>query len=52
MLLNQDFYGKKWPSMTDEEKMIWKYQRYSAGLFGQYLSGMDNVGKRVLDYLE
>lgn len=37
--------------MTDEEKMIWKYQRYMQDYLGCISSVDDNVG-RVLDYLD
>ncbi|HCO85493.1 MAG TPA: sulfatase, partial [Arenibacter sp.] len=48
--INQDF-REKWPTMTDEEKMIWKYQRYMQDYLGSISSVDDNVG-RVLDYLD
>lgn len=48
--INQDFQ-QNWPSMTDEEKMKWKYQRYMQDYLGTISSIDDNVG-RVLDYLE
>jgi len=47
--INDDF-RKNWPSMTDREKMIWKYQRYMQDYMGTISSVDDNVG-RVLDYL-
>jgi len=46
-----DFFKKNWPSMTDEEKMKWKYQRYMQDYLGTISSVDDNVG-RVLDYLD
>ena len=42
---------EKWPSLTDREKMIWKYQRYMQDYLGSISSVDDNVG-RVLDYLD
>lgn len=48
--INQDFQ-QNWPSMTDEEKMKWKYQRYMQDYLGTISSVDDNIG-RVLDYLE
>lgn len=48
--INSDF-KKNWPSMTDREKMIWKYQRYMQDYLGTISSVDDNVG-RVLDYLD
>lgn len=48
--INADF-KKNWPSMTDREKMIWKYQRYMQDYLGTISSVDDNVG-RVLDYLD
>ena len=48
--INQEF-KEKWPTMTDEEKMIWKYQRYMQDYLGSISSVDDNVG-RVLDYLD
>ncbi|MCL6274324.1 sulfatase [Muricauda sp. 2012CJ35-5] len=44
-------FKKRWPSMSDEEKMIWKYQRYMQDYLGCISSVDDNVG-RVLDYLD
>ncbi len=46
-----DYFRKNWPSMTDREKMIWKYQRYMQDYLGTISSVDDNVG-RVLDYLD
>jgi arylsulfatase A-like enzyme len=48
--INEDF-REKWPSMTDKEKMTWKYQRYMQDYLGSISSVDDNVG-RVLDYLD
>ncbi len=48
--INQDF-KTRWPSMTDKEKMIWKYQRYMQDYLGSISSVDDNVG-RFLDYLD
>jgi arylsulfatase A-like enzyme len=44
-------FKTRWPSMTDEEKMRWKYQRYLQDYLACIASVDDNVG-RVLDYLE
>jgi len=48
--INKDFKDN-WPSMSDREKMIWKYQRYMQDYLGTISSVDDNVG-RVLDYLD
>ncbi|MDB9713229.1 sulfatase [Flavobacteriaceae bacterium] len=40
-----------WPSMTSEEKMKWKYQRYIQDYLACISSVDDNVG-RVLSYLD
>ena len=40
-----------WPSMTSEEKMKWKYQRYIQDYLACISSVDDNVG-RVLNYLD
>lgn len=45
------WFKANWPSLTDEEKMKWKYQRYMQDYLGCISSVDDNVG-RVLDYLE
>ncbi len=45
------WFKANWPGMTNEEKMIWKYQRYMQDYLGTISSVDDNVG-RVLDYLE
>lgn len=46
----QDF-KTRWPSMSDQEKRSWKYQRYMQDYLGCIASVDDNVG-RVLDYLD
>jgi arylsulfatase A-like enzyme len=46
-----DYFKANWPSMSDEEKMRWKYQRYMQDYLACISSVDDNVG-RVLDYLE
>jgi arylsulfatase A-like enzyme len=46
-----DYFRNNWPSMTNEEKMRWKYQRYMQDYLGCISSVDDNVG-RVLDYLD
>ena len=48
--ISKDF-KENWPSMTDKEKMIWKYQRYMQDYLATISSVDDNVG-RVLDYLD
>ncbi len=48
--INDDFQSN-WPTMSDKEKMIWKYQRYMQDYLACISSVDDNVG-RVLDYLE
>src|SRR5690606_6748918 len=48
--VNEDF-KKKYPSMTDEDKMRWKYQRYMQDYLGTIKAVDENVG-RLLDYLE
>ena len=48
--INQ-FFVENWPSMTDEEKMKWKYQRYMQDYLACISSVDDNIG-RVLDYLD
>ncbi len=48
--INKDF-KENWPTMSDEEKMKWKYQRYMQDYLGCISSVDDNVG-RVLDYLD
>ncbi len=44
-------FKKYWPSMSMEEKMLWKYQRYIQDYLGTIASIDDNVG-RLLDYLK
>ncbi len=46
-----DWFRANWPTMTDEEKMKWKFQRYMQDYLACISSVDDNVG-RVLDYLE
>ncbi len=46
-----NYFTTHWPSMTKEEKMRWKYQRYMQDYLACISSVDDNVG-RVLDYLE
>lgn len=48
--ISKDF-EENWPSMSDREKMIWKYQRYMQDYLACISSVDDNVG-RVLDYLD
>ena len=45
------WFKANWPSMNEEEKMKWKYQRYMQDYLGSISSVDDNVG-RVLDYLD
>ena len=44
-------FREHWPTMTDEEKMRWKYQRYMQDYLACISLVDDNVG-RVLDYLD
>lgn len=46
-----NFFQLNWPTMTDEEKMRWKYQRYMQDYLACISSVDDNIG-RVLDYLD
>ncbi|MEN8249793.1 MAG: sulfatase/phosphatase domain-containing protein [Bacteroidota bacterium] len=46
-----NWFKENWPSLNDEEKMKWKYQRYMQDYLGCISSVDDNVG-RVLDYLD
>ena len=46
-----DYFEAHWPTMTDKEKMSWKYQRYMQDYLACISSVDDNVG-RVLDYLD
>jgi len=48
--INNEF-RKYWPSMSREEKMRWKYQRYMQDYLGTIASIDDNLG-RLLDYLK
>lgn len=48
--INEDF-KRRYPSMTDEDYMRWKYQRYMQDYLGCIASVDENVG-RVLDYLD
>ncbi|MEN8231003.1 MAG: sulfatase/phosphatase domain-containing protein, partial [Bacteroidota bacterium] len=45
------WFKANWPTMNDEEKMKWKYQRYMQDYLACISSVDDNVG-RVLDYLD
>ncbi|MFK2819927.1 sulfatase-like hydrolase/transferase [Flavobacteriaceae sp. LMIT009] len=46
-----DFFKENWPTMTEEEKMRWKYQRYMQDYLASISSVDDNIG-RLLDYLD
>lgn len=48
--VNEDF-KKAYPSMTEKDKMKWRYQRYMQDYLGTVKAVDENVG-RVLDYLE
>ncbi len=48
--VNEEF-KKMYPSMTDEDKMKWKYQRYMQDYLGTIKAVDENVG-RLIDYLE
>ncbi|WP_298792939.1 sulfatase family protein [uncultured Allomuricauda sp.] len=48
--ISKDF-EENWPSMTSEEKMVWKYQRYMQDYLACISSVDDNVG-RLLDYMD
>ncbi len=48
--INQDF-EENWSTMSREDKMRWKYQRYMQDYLACVSSVDDNVG-RVLDYLD
>ena len=50
MPVNEAF-KKAFPSMSEKEKMQWRYQRYMQDYLGTIASVDENVG-RVLDYLE
>ena len=46
-----DKFKKDYPSMTEEDQMKWKYQRYMQDYLGTIRAVDENVG-RLLDYLE
>jgi arylsulfatase A-like enzyme len=46
-----DRFKKNYPSMTEEDQMKWKYQRYMQDYLGTIRAVDENVG-RLLDYLE
>jgi arylsulfatase A-like enzyme len=48
--INEDFKNN-YPSLSDEDKMKWRYQRYMQDYLGTIKSVDENVG-RVIDYLE
>ncbi len=48
--INAEF-KKAFPSMTDQDKMRWKFQRYMQDYLGTIRAVDENVG-RLLDYLE
>ncbi|GAA0879232.1 sulfatase [Algoriphagus jejuensis] len=48
--INEDF-KKKYPMMSEEDIMKWKYQRYMQDYLGTIKAVDENVG-RLLDYLE
>ena len=48
--MNEDF-RKRYPSMSDKEKMKWRYQRYMQDYLGCIAAVDENVG-RLLDYLD
>lgn len=48
--INQDFKSN-YPSLSEDDKMRWRYQRYMQDYLGTIKSVDENVG-RVLDYLE
>jgi arylsulfatase A-like enzyme len=48
--VNENF-KKIYPTMTEEEKMKWRYQRYMQDYLGTIQAVDENVG-RLLDYLE
>ncbi|MEM6319970.1 MAG: sulfatase [Bacteroidota bacterium] len=47
--INEDF-KKRFPTMTEKEKMSWRYQRYMQDYLGSIAAVDDGVGE-VLDYL-
>jgi arylsulfatase A-like enzyme len=48
--MNEEFM-KRFPSMTDKEKMQWRYQRYMQDYLGSIAAVDDGVGQ-VLDFLK
>lgn len=48
--INEDF-KRRYPTMTEKEKMQWRYQRYMQDYLGSIAAVDDGVGE-VLDYLE
>lgn len=48
--MNEDF-KKRYPTMSQKEKMQWRYQRYMQDYLGSIAAVDEGVGK-VLDYLE
>jgi arylsulfatase A-like enzyme len=48
--MNEEFI-KKFPTMTDKEKMQWRYQRYMQDYLGSIAAVDDGVGQ-VLDFLK
>lgn len=48
--INEDFKNN-YPSLSEDDKMRWRYQRYMQDYLGTIKSVDENVG-RVLDYLE
>ncbi|UTA48312.1 sulfatase [Simiduia sp. 21SJ11W-1] len=48
--INRDF-EENWPTMTDAEKVEWKYQRYMQDYLATIESVDENVG-RLMDYLK
>jgi len=48
--INEDF-KKRFPTMTEKDKMSWRYQRYMQDYLGSIAAVDDGVGE-VLDYLE
>ncbi len=46
-----NWFQNNWATLSTEDKMRWKYQRYMQDYLGTISSVDDNVG-RVLDYLE
>ena len=47
----EEEFVKKYPTMTDADKMRWKYQRYMQDYLGTIKAVDENVG-RLLDFLE